>query len=45
MLSVLPAGPPPVITCIKSKTPKAYYFYRGKPLFVHSLDKAKEIAL
>ena len=26
----------------KSKTPKAYYFYRGKPLFLHSVDKAKE---
>ena len=26
----------------KSKTPKAYYFYRGKPLFLHSIDKAKE---
>ena len=26
----------------KSKTPKPYYLYRGKPLFLHSLDKAKE---
>ena len=26
----------------KSKTPKPYYLYRGKPLFLHSIDKAKE---
>ena len=26
----------------KSNTPKPYYFYRGKPLFQHSIDKAKE---
>jgi len=26
----------------KSKSPKPYYFYRGKPLFLHSIDKAKE---
>ena len=26
----------------KSKIPKPYYLYRGKPLFLHSLDKAKE---
>jgi len=26
----------------KSKIPKPYYFYRGKPLFLHSIDKAKE---
>ena len=26
----------------KSKTPKPYYLYRGKPLFLHSLDKAKK---
>ena len=26
----------------KSKIPKPYYFYRGKPLFQHSIDKAKE---
>ena len=26
----------------KSKTPKPYYLYRGKPLFQHSIDKAKE---
>ena len=26
----------------KSKTPKSYYFYRGKPIFLHSVDKAKE---
>ncbi len=24
----------------KSKRPKPYYFYRGKPLFLHSIDKA-----
>ena len=28
----------------KSKTPKPYYFYKGKPLFLHSIDKAKESA-
>ncbi len=26
----------------KSKKPKPYYFYRGKPLFLHSIDRAKE---
>ena len=26
----------------KSKTPKPYYLYRGKPLFLHSINKAKE---
>ncbi len=26
----------------KSKTPKPYYLYRGKPLIKHSIDKAKE---
>ena len=26
----------------KSITPKPYYLYRGKPLFLHSLDKVKE---
>ena len=26
----------------KSKTPKPYYLYRGKPLFLHSVNKAKE---
>ena len=26
----------------KSITPKPYYFYRGKPIFLHSIDKAKE---
>ena len=26
----------------KSKTPKSHYLYRGKALFLHSLDKAKE---
>jgi len=26
----------------KSKTPKPYYLYRGKHLFQHSIDKAKE---
>ena len=26
----------------KSKTPKPYYLYRGKPLFMHSVNKAKE---
>ena len=26
----------------KSNTPKPYYLYRGKPLFLHSIDKAKE---
>ena len=26
----------------KSKIPKPYYLYRGKPLFQHSIDKAKE---
>jgi len=26
----------------KSKTPKAYYLYRGKPLFLHSIEKAKK---
>ena len=26
----------------KSKTPKPYYLYRGKPLFQHSIDKVKE---
>ena len=26
----------------KSKTPKPYYLYRGKPLLQHSIDKAKE---
>ena len=26
----------------KSKTPKPYYIYRGKPLFLHSVNKAKE---
>ena len=26
----------------KSKTPKPYYLYRGKPLFLHSIDKAME---
>ena len=26
----------------KSKTQKPYYLYRGKPLFQHSIDKAKE---
>ena len=26
----------------KSKTPKPYYLYRGKPLFLHSIDIAKE---
>ena len=26
----------------KSKTPKPYYLYKGKPLFMHSIDKAKE---
>ena len=25
----------------KSNIPKPYYFYRGKPLFLHSIDKAK----
>ena len=26
----------------KSKTPKPYYLYRGNPLFIHSVYKAKE---
>ena len=26
----------------KSKTPKPHYLYRGKPLFLHSVNKAKE---
>ena len=26
----------------KSNTPKPYYLYRGKPLFLHSVNKAKE---
>jgi len=26
----------------KSKTPKPYYLYKGKPLFQHSIDKANE---
>ena len=26
----------------KSKTPKPYYLYKGKPLFLHSINKAKE---
>ena len=26
----------------KSKIPKPYYFYRGKPMFLHSIDKAIE---
>ena len=26
----------------KSKTPKPYYLYKGKPLFLHSIDKAKQ---
>ena len=26
----------------KSKTPKPYYLYKGKPLFLHSIDKAIE---
>ena len=26
----------------KSNTPKPYYLYRGKPLILHSIDKAKE---
>ena len=26
----------------KSITPKPYYLYRGKPLFLHSIDKVKE---
>ena len=26
----------------KSKTPKPYYLYRGKPLFQHSINKAIE---
>ena len=26
----------------KSKTPKPYYFYKGKPIFLHSIDKAKK---
>ena len=26
----------------KSKTPKPYYIYKGKPLIKHSIDKAKE---
>ena len=26
----------------KSKTPKPYYLYRGKPIIKHSIDKAKE---
>tara|TARA_B100001175_G_scaffold300170_1_gene292214 strand:- start:790 stop:1905 length:1116 start_codon:yes stop_codon:yes gene_type:complete len=26
----------------KSKTPKSHYLYRGKPLFMHSIDKAKQ---
>ena len=26
----------------KSKTPKPYYLYKGKPLIKHSIDKAKE---
>ena len=26
----------------KSKTPKPYYLYRGKPILKHSIDKAKE---
>ena len=26
----------------KSKRPKPYYLYRGKPLFLHSINKAKE---
>ena len=26
----------------KSKIPKPYYFYKGKPIFLHSIDKAKE---
>ena len=26
----------------KSKTPKPYYLYKGKPLFIHSINKAKE---
>ena len=26
----------------KYKDPKAYYFYRGKPLILHSIDKARE---
>ena len=24
----------------KSKVPKAYHLYKGKPLFLHSIDKA-----
>ena len=26
----------------KSKTPKPYYIYKGKPIFLHSIDKAKK---
>jgi len=26
----------------KSKTPKSHYLYRGKPLFLHSINKAKK---
>ena len=26
----------------KSKIPKPYYLYKGKPLFLHSIDKVKE---
>ena len=26
----------------KSNTPKPYYLYKGKPIFKHSIDKAKE---
>ena len=26
----------------KSKKPKPYYLYRGKPLFLHSINRAKE---
>ena len=25
----------------KSRTPKSYHFYKGKPLLLHSIDKAK----
>ena len=25
-----------------SKTPKSYHFYKGKPLLLHSIDKAKK---
>ena len=26
----------------KSKTPKPYYLYKGKPLIQHSIDRAKK---